>query len=389
MKEEKVEFKNSKGQRLAGVLHVPEGEGHFPAAIFVHGYGSDKNSSKSIDLSKTIPEQGLVLFRFDLSGRGESDGKFEDSTVTQYIDDLRCAIDFISGLDVADANKIGVVGNSLGGLVSLQEISKDNRIKCLVLLSPVSKAPWKKVDEFSDENVAKWKKEGHIYTYAPRFGKMKINYGFYENAQQYNDYNLYKNIKIPVLIMHGTEDASVSFDSAKKLIKYINDIEFITLRRADHLYSNKIHYNKVITKTTKFLSGHLKMGYSKRVMHTFVHPQNMGEIEKACVGDYKSPVCGDFMKIFLKVKKDIVVDAKFKTFGCCAAISSGDMLCKNIKGKSIKDISKIKKEEIVNELGGLPKAKVHCAELAVRTLRRAIEDYEKKKSLNKQVKRNK
>ncbi len=379
MKQEKVEFKNSKGQKLVGILHIPDGEGHFPAAIYVHGYRSDKNSRKTIDLSKTIPEQGLVFFRFDLSGRGESDGKFEDTTVTQYIDDLRCAIDFISGLDVVDANKVGVIGNSLGGLVSLQEVSKDNRIKCLVLLSPVSKAPWKKVDEFTDENVTKWKRQGYIYTHSKRFGDMKINYGFYEDAQQYNDYSVYKNIKIPVLIMHGTEDEAVSFESAKKLNEYVDDVEFITLRGANHNYSEKIHHNKVIVKTTKFLSGHLKMGYTKKVMHTFVHPQNMGEIEKACVGDYKSPVCGDFMKIFLKVENGIIADAKFKTFGCCAAISSGDTLCKNIKGKSLEEASKIKKEDVVKELGGLPEAKVHCAELAVRTLKRAIKDYENKK----------
>ena len=259
MKQKKIEFKNSKGQKLVGIIHLPEGEGKFPIVIYCHGYRSTKESSKAVDLSKTLPEKRIILFRFDFSGRGESEGKFEDATVTQYIDDLKCLIDFIRNLDYIDSNKINVVGNSLGGLVSLQEIAKDSRVKCLVLQSPVSVFPWRKTNEFSDENVKKWKEKGWIYTHSHKFGDLKLNYNFYEDGLQYNDYSVYKEIKIPVLVIHGTRDESVLIESAKELIKYLKNPEFIALEGANHTYdTNQKDYERVINETTNFFVKHLK-----------------------------------------------------------------------------------------------------------------------------------
>jgi len=255
MKQKKIEFKNSKGQNLIGIMHMPETKTD-KIAIYVHGYKSSKESQKAISLGKILPEKGIILFRIDLSGRGESDGKFEDTTVTQYIDDLKCAIDF---LENNGYQNIGVIGNSLGGLVSLQEVSKDNRVKCLALLSPVPKFPYKgRRNEFSDENIAKWKKQGWIYTHSQKYGKMKINYNYLEDLSQYNDLSVYDNIKIPVLLMHGTKDEAISIDGVKELAKHLKNLEFIILEGSDHDYTiSKKQYDKVMNETARFLGENL------------------------------------------------------------------------------------------------------------------------------------
>jgi len=120
--------------------------------------------------------------------------------------------------------------------------------------------------------------------------------------------------------------------------------------------------------------------YSDKVMDHFMNPRNMGEIEEADgVGEVGNPACGDVMKLYLKIEGDRIVDAKFKTFGCGAAIASSSMTTELIKGKSIDEALSISNEAVAEALGGLPPAKQHCSVLAEEALKVAIEDYKKKK----------
>jgi len=113
-----------------------------------------------------------------------------------------------------------------------------------------------------------------------------------------------------------------------------------------------------------------------------MNPRNMGEIEDADgVGEVGNPACGDVMKLFLKIEGDRIVDAKFKTFGCGAAIASSSMTTELIKGKTIDEALKLSNEAVAEALGGLPPAKQHCSVLAEDALRQALEDYKKKKGL--------
>ena len=119
--------------------------------------------------------------------------------------------------------------------------------------------------------------------------------------------------------------------------------------------------------------------YTKEVMDHFSNPRNVGEMPDADgIGTEGNPVCGDVMKIFLKVKDDKIVDAKFQTFGCGAAIAVSSMVTEMVKGKTLDEALSISKETVANALGGLPAQKMHCSNLGADALRKAIEDYKNK-----------
>ncbi len=106
----------------------------------------------------------------------------------------------------------------------------------------------------------------------------------------------------------------------------------------------------------------------------------MGEIKNPDgVGKIGNPICGDIMWVYIKVKNNKINDIKFKTFGCAAAIATSSMITQLAKGKTLKESQKIISQDVVKSLGGLPPIKIHCSHLAQEALKKAIEDYEKKK----------
>ena len=123
------------------------------------------------------------------------------------------------------------------------------------------------------------------------------------------------------------------------------------------------------------------MQYSEKVMEHFKNPRNVGEIENPDgIGHVGNPVCGDIMELYLKVENDVIVDVKFKTFGCGAAIATSSMVTEIIKGKTIEEASSVSNKAVAEALGGLPPVKMHCSVLAEEALKLAIDDYKKKHS---------
>lgn len=120
------------------------------------------------------------------------------------------------------------------------------------------------------------------------------------------------------------------------------------------------------------------MQYSEKVMDHFMNPRNVGEIANANgIGEVGNPVCGDIMKIYLKIEDNRIQDVKFNTFGCGSAIASSSMATELIKGKTLEEAWELTNKAVAEALDGLPPVKMHCSVLAEEAVHKAINDYRK------------
>ena len=116
--------------------------------------------------------------------------------------------------------------------------------------------------------------------------------------------------------------------------------------------------------------------YNQKVLDAFAHPQNVGEIENPDgIGTVGNEVCGDIMQITLRIENDVITDAKFKTFGCAAAIATSSTATEMVKGMTVEEALKLTNKRVIDALGGLPPQKLHCSVLAEEAIKSAIKDY--------------
>lgn len=121
--------------------------------------------------------------------------------------------------------------------------------------------------------------------------------------------------------------------------------------------------------------------YNEKVLEAFKNPKNVGEIENPSgSGTVGNASCGDIMQITLKIENDVIVDAKFKTFGCAAAIATSSTATDMIIGMTVEQALKVTNKKVIECLGGLPTQKIHCSVLAEEAIKKAIEDYLAKKN---------
>ncbi len=128
--------------------------------------------------------------------------------------------------------------------------------------------------------------------------------------------------------------------------------------------------------------------YSEKVMDHFTNPRNVGELEDAnAVGQVGNAKCGDIMKMYMKIENDTIVDVKFKTFGCGAAIATSSMATELVKGKTIDEALAVTNKAVMEALDGLPAVKVHCSVLAEEAISAAIQDYYNRMGIEKTVRK--
>ena len=124
--------------------------------------------------------------------------------------------------------------------------------------------------------------------------------------------------------------------------------------------------------------------YTEKVMETFKNPQNVGEVENYnAIGTVGNATCGDIMQITLRIEDDIIKDAKFKTFGCAAAIASSSVATTMVIGKTLDEALQLKNKDVIESLEGLPPQKIHCSVLAEEAIKAAIDDYRKRQAEQK------
>lgn len=248
--EEKVVFHNSKGNRLIGVLIDANGNKEKLVVLFVHGHSSSKYTKNFVKLSELLKEKGMSSFRIDLYGHGESDGKFEDCNVTEAVDDILKAIDY---LKKKGYHRIGLLGSSFGGISSMVAASKTNDLDFLVLKSPVSNYKEKYLATNGKAFLDQWKKE-KVRDYDASEGKvLRLKYSFYEDALKNDAYKAAPLINVPTLIVHGDQDEAVPVEQSIKISRIFSKCKLVIVEGSDHVYTQLHHRDEMLKVISEFI----------------------------------------------------------------------------------------------------------------------------------------
>jgi dipeptidyl aminopeptidase/acylaminoacyl peptidase len=235
MRIEKVFFQ-SEGHKISGILHLPEKENP-PCVIASHGLLSSKDSEKYIALGRRISRAGMAMLRFDFRGIGESEGGEEDNTISKKIDDLRSAIDFARSCRGLE-DRIGLVGSSLGGFLSLKKASTDQEIKAVVIwATPLHVGDLKSKERDEDTPLP------------PE--------AFFEDLQKHRLLPLLPKVS-NCLVIHGEKDELVPVDQAMEIFLNLNvPKELHIIGGADHRLTDSLHRQRAVELTVEWFKRYL------------------------------------------------------------------------------------------------------------------------------------
>lgn len=256
--EEKVFIKNSKGLKLASVLHCPDKNKQYPAMIILHGFTGYKEESHIEELAKSLAKNGFAAITFDCSGSGESEGTFEkDYLVSNYLEDIKYIYNYVQKLEFVDKNRIGVVGHSMGGMLSVIFASMQPKIKACIAISPTTTmiaANWIKAV------IEEWERVGWFNKEFSRDGKrIEIPFSFVADANKFNALNFVQKLHCPFLMILGLEDNVVVPNDSKKIFKIAdNQKELLEIPGMNHDYKKHSELiKKVNEKALAFLKKYL------------------------------------------------------------------------------------------------------------------------------------
>ena len=237
---QKVQFVNNRGEKLAGIFCRTEKE-KAPCVIICHGLGSSKGHKEP--LMKAFSEDGLASMAFDFSGHGESQGSFEKLTVTNAVADSKAAIDYVSSLASVDASRIGIMGHSFGGSVSLIGAAGDKRIKSIVVSAPVTDflETLKMLSDFDTKigNLAVWKDKGYTHYLNAGQKYMKLEYPFFEDAMKFDMKKIATKIKSPVLFIQGNKDRVSPISQSKKMFDILSCEKDMKILECGHYFEEQ------------------------------------------------------------------------------------------------------------------------------------------------------
>jgi uncharacterized protein len=230
----KLTFSNSKGDTLVGILSNPTNSKEKPIIILCHGFSSSKERGTYTGMEERLNRHKISTFRFDFYGHGESDGKFEDITISEAVNDILQAMQF---LKKQGYKKLGLLGSSFGGQASILAAAQSDALYVLALRAPVSNYLGKLIAKHKPGGVEEWKQQGFIYYNSGKQGEIPLKYSFYEDAEKIDGYAEAAKIKIPTIIVHGDKDASVPVEQSKKLATVIPGSKLVILKGANHGFS--------------------------------------------------------------------------------------------------------------------------------------------------------
>ncbi len=256
--ETKLYFPNANGDKLCGIISNPAEDKNKPLIIMLHGFTADKKSKKWVALQKVFDNQNISSFRFDAYGHGESDGNFEDITITEAIDDILYAIQY---LKAQGYTRLGLLGASFGGLASIIAASQTRDLLALALIAPVSDYEEVERKRKTPEEMVLWEERGFSFAHRKNGEKLKLNYTFFEDAKNNLAYDVAAKISIPTLIVHGDMDITVPVAQSKKTAELIPQCDLVIVQGADHFFSEEKHFAKMVKAVSEFMISHSNLSH--------------------------------------------------------------------------------------------------------------------------------
>lgn len=227
----KVEFKNSQGLNIVGLLDLPEKGENFPIIICLHGFGGNKENNQ--EFSDLLNPLGIATLRIDFQGTGESAGKYEDKTTTGFMNDAKAALDFVYSLPKINKNKIGILGHSMGGTIAILLASMDSRIKTLIASCPAINIVGVIAGLYVPDDFSNSQTKGYIENRTN--GEIKrLNFNFFEDANKYNLAQKALDIPYKFLILGAKKDTIVPFEQIEKFCEKVSNAELLILANSEH-----------------------------------------------------------------------------------------------------------------------------------------------------------
>jgi len=243
------------GQAVYGMLHLPEGNGKFPAVALCHGFTGNRIEAHRlfVKMARLLAANGIAALRFDFRGSGESEGEFEQMTVSGEITDALAALDFLRKQPEIDPNRIGLIGLSLGGCVAACAAARDGNVKTLVLWAAVADLKGSFVEKMPTDVRELLEKQGWL-----DFGGWKVSKRFYEDAAKIDPLKEATRYDGAVLIVHGANDPVVPVDHAHRYHEAFRCTKRLHIvPEADHTFARLNWEEEVMRLTLDWMKTHL------------------------------------------------------------------------------------------------------------------------------------
>lgn len=255
--DELLAFQDAKGRRVSAVFSGPSPPAQ-GVVVLCHGFLSSKNSTTNKALTRMLNEAGIATFRFDFFGQGESEGLFEDITVSLAVEQADAAVALVRSRGY---DRIGLAGSSFGGLVAILTTAQRHDIACLALKCPVVDFAEELRLEFGPDELARWQSTNTIPNLMGGAGRVRLNYGMYEDCLRHVAYEPASRIVAPTLIVQGARDELVPLHQSQRLLSALQGPKRLDLLpEADHQFTRGEDFRTMTAAMTEWLVDHLTTG---------------------------------------------------------------------------------------------------------------------------------
>ncbi|MCY3727951.1 MAG: alpha/beta hydrolase [Nitrospira sp.] len=254
MQETPLTFQDGARNTIAAILAEPENKTG-RAVILCHGFLSNKDSRTNLRLTELHVAQGISTLRFDWFGMGESEGEFGRITVPTCCDQLERAI---SLMRERGYHELGLTGSSFGGLLAILVGQHHPELRTIGLKCPVPDFPEMLDHEFGSNGIEEWKRTNYIPDVTGGTAPVALDFAFYESCRAVDAYAAARNIKVPVLIVHGEQDELVPFHQIRRLEEALpGDTKLVLLPEADHQFGRPEDFRRMTVHLADWMQSHL------------------------------------------------------------------------------------------------------------------------------------